>query len=130
MASILDNAVLVDKESTYGTLTGSWSDAVEAQADTVAVTRETIESVGMRAGMEAQRSDRVVTVNMGAEGSISFDVLNKSFGFLAQGMFGSVAGPTQVAATTAYESTHTTTAADPDDAFSVQVLRTDAAGTA
>ena len=129
MASILDNAVLIDKESTYGTLTGSWSDAIEAQADTVAVTRETIESVGMRAGMEAQRADRVVTINMGAEGDLTFDVLNKGFGFLLQGMLGTVAGPVQEGATTAYTTTCVTSSADPGDFYSVQVLRTDVAGT-
>lgn len=128
MASILDNAVLIDKEVTYGTLTGSWTDAIEAQADTVAITRETIESVGMRGAMQAQRSDRVVTINMGAEGSLQFDVLNKGFGFLLQGMLGTVSGPTQEAATAAYTTTCQTSSAETGDFFSVQVQRTDMAG--
>lgn len=122
--AINDNAVLVGLESTYGT-PATLTRAFEAKSDDIKVVRETIESVGMRAGVTAKRSDRVVTINRGAEGSLAFDVQNKGFGLLLQGMLGSISGPTQQAATAAYLSTATATAAAPGDSFTVQTLRSD-----
>lgn len=128
MASILDNAVLVGKETTYGTA-ATLTDSYEADADTYKKSVEYIESVGMRAGQHSLRSDRSKLIPMGAEGTLSMDVLNQGFGNLLQGMLGSVSGPTQVASTTAYETTVATTAAGPDACYTVQILRADVDGT-
>jgi len=128
MASILDVAILVGKESTYGT-PATLSHAYEGKADTYKRVQEQIDSVGFRGGMETLRSDRRTQVNMGGEGSLEIDVLTSGFGLLLQALLGSVAGPTQVAATAAYEVTATSTAADPNDAFTVQIQRVSVDGT-
>ena len=128
MTSVLDTAILFGKETTYGTAV-SLTHAYEGKADSWKRAQERIESTGFYAGMHAKRSDRIVTVNMGGEGSLEFDVQNKGFGLLLQAMLGSISGPTQIAATTAYKSTAATTADDPQDSFTVQVQRTDMGGT-
>ena len=128
MASILDVAIMLGKESTYGTAV-TLTDAFEGKADSYQVVREYIESTGFRAGMEAMRSDRRVDITMGGSGSLEFDVLTTGFGFVLQAMCGSVSGPTQNDATAAYTTTATTTAADPNDSYTVQILRTDVSGT-
>ena len=129
MATILDTAILVGKETTYGTKASTWTRAYEGKADSFKRNQEALESVGFRAGMETVRSDRRRQINMGGEGGLEIDVLSKGFGLLLQGMLGTVSGPTQIGATTAYTTTAISSADDPDDAFSVQVLRTDSAGT-
>ena len=128
MSNVLDTAILFGKESTYGTPV-TLTHAYEGKADSWKRAQERIESTGFYAGMHAKRSDRIVTVNMGGEGTLEFDILNKGFGLILQAMLGSVSGPTQIAATTAYKTTVATTAADPDDSFTVQVQRTDMGGT-
>jgi hypothetical protein len=128
MASILDVAILFGKETTYGTPV-TLTDAFEGKADTYKRVQEYIDSVGFRAGMETLRSDRTVDINMGGEGTLEIDVLTTGFGFLLQAMLGSVAGPTQQGATSAYLTTATSTAADPDDFFTVQIQRVDVGGT-
>jgi len=128
MASILDVAILLGKESTYGT-PATLSDAFEGKADTYQKVHEYIDSIGFRGGMETLRSDRRNAIAMGGEGSLELDILTTGWGFLLQAMLGSVSGPTQIAATTAYKTTATSTAADPDDSFTVQIQRVDALGT-
>jgi hypothetical protein len=128
MSSILDVSILLGKESTYGTA-ATLTDAFEGKADTYKRVHEYIDSVGFRAGMETLRSDRRTLVNMGGEGSLEIDVLTTGWGMLLQAMLGSVSGPTQEAATTAYTTTATSTSADPDDSFTLQVQRVDAGGT-
>lgn len=118
---ILDNAVLLGKESTYGTVV-PLTRAYEAKADTWKRTQDFLESKGMRGGAHTQRSDRSRQINMGGEGTIEMDILSTGQGLILQAMFGSVSGPTLVSGT-AYKSIHATTPADPNDAWTVQVLR-------
>lgn len=120
--SILDAAVLVGLESTYGS-PASLTHAYEAKADAWAREQSRIESVGFRPDMQALRDDRVVTVNMGGGGTIEADVLNKGHGLLLAGAFGTKAGPTQQAATAAYLQTFETSDSAPADSFTVQVIR-------
>lgn len=120
--SILDAAVLVGLETTYGTPT-SLTHAYEAKADAFERSQSRIESVGFRPDMQALRSDRVVTVNMGGAGSIEADILNKGHGLILAGAFGTKAGPTQQAATAAYLQTFETSDAAPADSFTVQIIR-------
>jgi hypothetical protein len=128
MPTVLDNAVILGKETTYGTAATA-SRGYEAKADTWKRSQEYIDSTGMRAGLRAQRSDRSRAINMGGEGTIEMDVLSAGFGLVGQSMLGSVTGPTQQASTIAYLSTFTATSDDPSDSFTVQVLRTDVTGT-
>lgn len=120
--SILDAAILVGVESTYGT-PATLTRGFEGKADTFKREQSRLESVGFRADMHTLRSDRVVTVNMGGAGSIEVDMLNKGMGLLLQGAMGSKAGPAQVAATTAYLQTFATTDSAPADSYTIQVIR-------
>jgi hypothetical protein len=127
MASILDNAILVGKETTYGTA-ASLTRAYEGKADTWKRQQEFLSSVGFRGGMHTQLSTRSVPVNMGGEGTLEVDVNRTGFGLLFQSLLGGVTGPTVVTGT-AYKSTFTSTAAGPNDSWTVQVQRVDATGT-
>lgn len=128
MASILDNALLVGKESTYGTA-ATLSRAFEAKKDNFKRKQEFLSSVGFRGGMQAQLATRSVPINMGAEGPIEVDVQPTGFGLLFQSMLGGTTGPIQQGATAAYKSTFTATANGPTDSWTVQMQRVDAGGT-
>lgn len=121
MSSILDQAILVGKETTYGT-PATLSRAFEAQADTWQRTQEALESVGMRASQQTMRSDRRRQINMGAEGSIELHALSSGLGLLLEGVFGTVTGPTQIGATAAYTSTFATSTDATDVSYTIQKL--------
>jgi hypothetical protein len=120
--SILDAAILVGVESTYGT-PASLTRAFEGKADAFKREQSRLESVGFRADMQTLRNDRVVTVNMGGAGSLEVDVLNKGMGMLLGGALGTKAGPTQQGSTAAYLQTYETSDSAPADSFTIQVIR-------
>ncbi len=126
---ILDAAIHIGEESTYGspvTPTRSF----EGKADGFKTKREPLESVGMRAGMHTVRSDRVVWQNMGSEGTLELDVLNKGFGMILRTLLGTEAGPTQQAATPAYLQTFNSSAsASPNKPLTIQIIRPQVGGT-
>jgi hypothetical protein len=128
VSGVHDQAILVGKETTYGTPV-ALTRAYEAKADTWKREQEAIESVGFRAGMHALRSDRRVQVTMGAAGEIEFDVLTNGFGLLAQGVFGSVTNPTQQGGTSAYKSTFQSASDASPVSFTIQKLAVNNAGT-
>lgn len=128
MATVLDTAILLGKESTYGT-PATLTDAFEGKADTFTFQREMIDSVGFRGGAHALRSDRRVDISMGGEGSLEIDVLSTGFGFVLQSMLSTVSGPTQIGATTAYTTTATTASDANSDSYTVQIQRVNTAGT-
>ena len=121
MSSILDNAILVGKETTYGT-PATLTRAFEAQADTWKREQEALESVGFRAGQQTLRSDRRKQINMGAAGAIELDALTSGLGLLLDGVLGNTAGPTQIGATDAYTSTFTTTSDASAVSYTIQKL--------
>lgn len=126
--SILSQAIQLASESTYNTFV-SPTRAYEGQADTFTRDVEYIESIGMRRGLQAVRSDRNDTITLGATGSIETDVLTKGHGLLMKEMLGTSAGPTQQGATTAYLQTFTSDATGPTGSYSIQVSREDSGGT-
>jgi hypothetical protein len=126
MPTILDNAILVGKESTYGTA-ATLTRAYEGKADTFKRSQEFLSSVGFRGGMHAQMSQRSVPINMGGEGSLEVDVTPVGFGLLFQSMLGS-SSVTALAAP-AQKHTFLSTSAGPTDSWTVQVQRIDATGT-
>lgn len=129
MTSTLDNAITIGLESTYGTKASTLTRGIEGQVDSWEREQQPLMSSGFRGGMQADRSSRRTMVNMGGEGSLEFDILTNGFGLLAQGLLGTVSGPTQEAATTAYTSTFATAADEPGKAYTVQVQRADMSGT-
>lgn len=125
---ILDTAIHVGVESTYGT-PASLTRSFEGKADTFKRENERIKSVGFRSGMEGIRSDRVVTVNMGGAGSLELDVLTKGFGMLLKSLLGGAVAPTQQGVTTAYIQTYTSTADGPSQSLTIQTVRSEVGGT-
>jgi hypothetical protein len=128
MSSVLDQAILVGKESTYGTA-ATLTRAFEGKADSWKREQNPLESVGFRAGMHTLRSDRRVPINMGGSGEMEMDLLNKGAGLLLQAALGSASGPAQVSTTTAYLQTFESSSGGPADSFTVQVQRVDSGGT-
>ena len=124
MASILDSAVLVGKESTYGTAVAS-EIAVEAQADTFKRSVEYLESVGLRGGFHTNRSSRRKVINMGGEGTIGVEFLTEGMAYLLQATVGS-ATEAQVLTTTAYDYTFATSDEETGDSYTIDVHRVNA----
>jgi len=118
----LDGAIHIGKESTYGTPV-SLTRSFEGHGDSFKREQERLVSSGMRSDYEGERSDRVVTVNMGGTGSLELDVMNKGMGMLVEGLLGAVSGPTIVGATTQYSQAHTSEQAGTADSYTIQVVR-------
>ena len=122
--SILDAAIMVGVESTYGTPV-TLARAYEGKADAFKREQARLESIGFRAGTQGLRDDRVVTVNMGGAASIELDWMTNGMGLLLGGLLGPVTGPTQVAATSAYTQVYSSTSAAPVDSLTMQMLRSE-----
>ncbi|RMH85145.1 MAG: hypothetical protein D6683_01360 [Actinomyces sp.] len=119
--SILDAAVHVGVETTYGTpVTPTRS--FEAKADSFKREQAQIESVGFRASMHTVRSDRRRQINMGGSGTLELDVLNKGMGLLLQGLLSSTTGPTLVG-TSAYTQQHDSGSTLSGKSFTIQFVR-------
>lgn len=128
MSSILDQNFSLGKESTYGTSV-SLVRAFEAQADGWKAQRDDLDSVGFRPSQQAQSSDRVRQVIMGVSGATEWDILTKGQGYIFQGIFPTVTGPTQQSATIAYKSTFSTANASPGVYYTAQMQRVDSGDT-
>ncbi|WP_328950476.1 phage tail tube protein [Streptomyces sp. NBC_00184] len=85
----LDASIGIGQEDTYGTLSPI-VEGYEGQADSWKTTREFIESVGFRAGMQTARADRRNIVNMGGEGELEVDLLDAGAGSLLRSAFDKV----------------------------------------
>jgi hypothetical protein len=85
----LDASIGIGREDTYGTLSAV-VEGYEGQADSWKTTREFIESVGFRAGMQTARADRRNIVNMGGEGELEIDLLDSGAGSLLSAAFDKV----------------------------------------
>lgn len=128
MSSVLDQTFSLGKESTYGTAV-SLVRAFEAQSDGWKGQRDDLDSVGFSPAMQSIRSDRVRTVEMGASGSTEWDILTKGQGYVFQGIFPTVTGPTQQSATIAYKSTFSTASGSPGVYYTAQWQRVDSGDT-
>ncbi|AFU62203.1 major tail protein [Streptomyces phage TG1] len=71
----LDASIGIGRESSYG-VASNVVEGYEGHADSWKTTREFVESVGFRAGMQTARSDRRNIVNMGGEGELEVDILD------------------------------------------------------
>lgn len=120
--SVQDAQIHIGRETTYGTpVTPTRS--VEGLGDGHKRKMAYLESNGMRPGRQAVRSDRRRAINMGAEGELEVNPMNKGLGMLLRAMLGS-SGIAQVASTTAYLQTHTTTGDGPvGESLTVQLGR-------
>lgn len=125
MPCILSTAILIGKETTYNVY-ATPTIGVEGQADSFKAAQEEIHSTGFSAGMHAKRADRVVTIDMGGDGSLEFDVLNKGLEVLLPGWLGEF---TNAAAGGAWLNTATSNDCGSPCSYTIQVQRTDIAGT-
>lgn len=119
---ILDAAVHLGAESTYGT-PAALTRSFEAKDDDFEREHEYLSSVGARAGMQGERSDRQAVINMGGKGSLDVDFLNKGMGLVVQGLLGTTTGPTQVSGTIAYSQVHATSKDGPSTSYTIQWIR-------
>lgn len=85
----LDASIGIGREETYGALSAV-VEGYEGQADSWKTSREFIESVGFRAGMQTARADRRNVVNMGGEGELECDLLDSGAGSLLTAAFDKV----------------------------------------
>ncbi|WP_327253166.1 phage tail tube protein [Streptomyces sp. NBC_01244] len=121
----LDASIGIGKETTYGTLSGV-VEGYEGQADSWKTTREFIESVGFRAGMQTARADRRNIVNMGGEGELECDLLDAGAGSLLSAAFDKVTVTDTAGVKTTVLETSAVSAAP---SFSAQMVRPGTDGT-
>ena len=82
----LDASIGIGAESDYGTAASALT-GYEGKSDSWKVSREFIESVGFRAGLQTARADRRVIVNMGGEGELELDLLDAGSGDVLRAVF-------------------------------------------
>jgi hypothetical protein len=121
----LDASIGIGKETAYGVLS-SVVEGYEGQADSWKTTREFIESVGFRAGMQTARADRRNIVNMGGEGELECDLLDAGAGSLLSAAFDKVTVTDTAGVKKTILETSTVSAAP---CFSAQMVRPGTDGT-
>ena len=93
-------------ETTYGTFVAP-TKFVEFTKENLVLKKTTAQSAGIAAGRLLPLSARRVLTRREAQGSIEFEVTNKSMGLLLQALMGTSVTPVQQATSTAYLQTHT-----------------------
>ncbi|MFE0699415.1 phage tail tube protein [Streptomyces sp. NPDC058872] len=89
----LDASIGIGEETTYGTAATAML-GYEGKSDSWKTTREFIESVGFRAGMQTARADRRNVINMGGEGELEIDLLDAGAAALLSAAFDTYDGGT------------------------------------
>ena len=128
MPAVIETAITVAEETTYATPVLTGDRVFEGLSDSFSREQQVLQSSGFRPRMQAARSDRRKVINMGGEGELELDIMNRGLGRLLQAMLGTVSGPTQIAATAAYETTLQSALEDPNDSYTIQTRRVTAAG--
>jgi hypothetical protein len=82
----LDASIGIGAESAYGTAATTVK-GYEGHADSWKTTRDFIESVGFRKGLQTARADRRNIVNMGGDGELEVDLLDAGASALLSGVF-------------------------------------------
>jgi hypothetical protein len=93
-------------ESTYGTFVAP-TKFIEFTQESLQLKKTTAQSAGIAAGRLLALSSRRVVTRREVQGSVSFEVTNKSMGLLLQALMGTTVTPVQQGATAAYLQTHT-----------------------
>lgn len=119
--SILDSALHVGLESTYGTpvaLTRSF----EAEGDGLKRDMMPLVHRGFRAGQHADLSTRTRMINGGGAGNVKVPLLTNGMGMLLRGLFGTVA-IAQQGATPAWLQTYAFDDEEPAASWTMQMVR-------
>ncbi|MET9617117.1 phage tail tube protein [Kitasatospora indigofera] len=82
----LDASIGIGAETEYGVAATAVT-GYEGKSDSWKVSREFIESVGFRAGLQTARADRRTIVNMGGEGELELDLLDVGANDLLRAVF-------------------------------------------
>ncbi|MGO1048800.1 phage tail tube protein [Crossiella sp. CA198] len=85
--SVLQGAIVVGKETAYGTAPAALNRGYEAKNDSWKRQTEYLESVGFRPGMQTVRADRRRPVHKGGTGEIELDLLTSGAGLLLASIF-------------------------------------------
>ncbi|MCP3800197.1 phage tail tube protein [Allokutzneria sp. A3M-2-11 16] len=118
----MDAAISINSETAYGVAATGSTEGYEGQGDSWKASREFVESLGFRAGMETVRADRRRIVDMGGEGEIECSVLDSGAGSLLRAVFDSLTVATGAAGAPSTLSYRTaTTAGSPS--YTVQMIR-------
>ncbi|MGW3930131.1 phage tail tube protein [Streptomyces microflavus] len=118
----LDAAIGIGKEATYGTAAASTL-GYEGKSDSWKTTREVIESVGFRAGIQTARADRRNVINMGGEGELEIDVLDGGAAALLSAAFDTYDGGTPNASTGLTTHVFESGADSSAPSFTAQMIR-------
>ncbi|WP_424213195.1 phage tail tube protein [Streptomyces sp. BI20] len=123
----LDAAIGIGKETTYGTAATTVL-GYEGKADSWKTTREFIESVGFRTGLQTARADRRNIINMGGEGELEVDLLDAGAAALFSAIFDKT---TSTANGTTGKTTHVfeTSTQSAAPSFTSQMIRPTTDGT-
>jgi hypothetical protein len=95
----------IKDETTYGTFAAP-TKFIEFTKESLVLKKTTAQSAGIAASRLLPLSSRRVLTRREVQGSIDFEVTNKSMGLLLQALMGTTVTPVQQAATTAYLQTH------------------------
>jgi len=120
----LDASIAIGQETAYG-VAPTEVEGYEGKADSWKTTREFVESVGFRAGMQTARADRRNVVNMGGEGELEVDLLDAGAGSLLSAAFDKVTVTADGAGlrTWVFETADLTTANANARSFTAQMVR-------
>ncbi|OKH99994.1 hypothetical protein A6A06_23530 [Streptomyces sp. CB02923] len=118
----LDAAIGIGKETAYGAA-ATTTLGYEGKSDSWKTTREFIESVGFRAGMQTARADRRNVVNMGGEGELEIDLLDAGAAALFSACFDTYDGGTPNTSTGVTAHVFESGAESSAPSFTAQMIR-------
>ncbi|MFF2406720.1 phage tail tube protein [Streptomyces sp. NPDC058092] len=118
----LDAAIGIGKEASYGVPASSVL-GYEGKADSWKTSREFIESVGFRSGLQTARADRRNIINMGGEGELEVDLLDAGGAALLSAAFDKYDGGTPDAANGVTKHVFTTGTNSEAPSFTSQMIR-------
>ncbi|MHC0429227.1 phage tail tube protein [Streptomyces sp. O3] len=118
----LDAAIGIGEETTYGTAATAML-GYEGKSDSWKTTREFIESVGFRAGMQTARADRRNVINMGGEGELEIDILDAGAAAVLSAAFDAYDGGTPNASTGLTTHVFESGADSASPSFTAQMIR-------
>lgn len=120
--SVLDSALHVGIESTYGTPVVT-TRSFEAEVDALKRNMMPLQHRGFRAGQHADLSTRVKMINGGGAGNVRVPLLTTGMGMLLKGLFGTIVAPVQQGGTPAYLQTYAFDDEEPATSYTMQMLR-------
>lgn len=120
--SVLDTALHVGLESTYGTGVAP-TRSFEAQQDGLKRDMMPLVHRGFRAGQHGDLTNRQKMINGGGAGTVTVPLLQNGMGMLLRGCAGTVVAPVQQGATAAWLQSYATDDEEPAASYTMQMVR-------